>query len=307
MDAKRQPDRTSRRDETEERRPPAYAAMLCTVLAAGCAPLSEHVAEEATPIATEEAVETIAEPENAEAVARLLTNPAVKAAIRDVSQEAALGMLGLADGGQADVRRVSDALVRAVTPSLAAGIGNDLSPAFTGLVRRGTVTAFDEAFSPENVERVRSLGTEIARDAVRTASHEASTVLVPDVVSSVFASADAAAADIDVARLGSAIGRVSRVAAREAMLGANDGLDALTRSDDGLLPTRIERQIERTLTWLRWLAAALGLLLVVMTLSLAWLAYAVGRDRRALAQRDETFALVMQLLREGDATFPRRP
>ncbi|HEX6993262.1 MAG TPA: hypothetical protein VF339_03870 [Gammaproteobacteria bacterium] len=246
-------------------------------------------------------METIAQPQNAEAVARLLRDPAVKAAIRDVSQEAALGMLRLAGDARGDVREFSDNVVRAVAPSLAAGVGNDLSPAFAGMVRRSTGAAFDEALSPENVERVRALGTAMTRDALRTIGDEAATALVPGVVSSLFASADAAAAEIDVARLGSAVGRMSHVAAHEAVLGANEGLRAaLAEGGNRLFLTRIERDVARTLGWLRGLAIALGVLLVVATLSLAWLAYAFGRDRRALAQRDEAFALVMHVLRAAD-------
>jgi len=279
MEAKKQPDRASRRITPHNVVVSAHAAMLCAAatLAGGCASLSQHIAEEATPIAAEEAVETIAEPENAEAVARLLTDPAVKAAIRDVSQEATLGMLGLAGNRQAEVRRLSKDFVRAVSPSLAAGIGSDVSPAFMGMVQRSAQTALDEAFSSENIERVRTLGAGIARDAVRSASTEASTVLVPDVVSSVFASADKAAAEVDVARIERTVGRISRVAAYDAVLGANDGLRVLAQRGNGLLPTDVAEQLERTLRWVRWLAISLGMLLVVATLSLAWLAYTVGK------------------------------
>jgi len=294
-----QPDLPSRRGPPERGRNLVCGAALC-VLGAGCAGLSEHIAEEAAPVATEEAVQTIAEPDNARAVAQLLTDPAVKAAIRDVSREAVRGMLALPGEAGADVRERSDKLVRAVMPSLASGIRRDLSPALAGAVREGTEAAFAEAFSPANLGRARAFGASITEETVHTLSGEAAAVLVPDVVSSLFASADAAAGTLDLARIGNAVGEVSYAAAREAVLGANDGLRGLRQDGDRFFLASVGSEIERTLTRLLWLAAPLGLLLVVATLSLAWLAYAIGRDRLARAQRDEAVGLVMHLLRVSE-------
>jgi len=80
------------------------------------------------------------------------------------------------------------------------------------------------------------------------------------------------------------------------VLGANDGLRALQQDGDRFFLAPVGNEIGRTLSWLPWLVIPLGLLLVVGTLSLAWLAYAVNRDRRALVQRDEAVGLVMQVL-----------
>lgn len=292
MESKEQPDRPRRYIRIG--RTPACATMC--MLAAGCAGLTERIAEEATPIATEEAVETVAQPENAEAVARLLTDPAVKAAIREVSEEAARGMLALGDDALIDARELSDEMVRAVMPAVAGGIRRDLSPMFAGMIRQGTGAAFEEAFSPVNLGRVQAFGTAMTQETVRTLSEETANVLVPGVVSSLFASTDAAASKIDLVRLGNAVGQVSYAAAHDALLGANDSLRMLQQDPDRFFLASVESELERTLSGLRWLAIPFGLLLVVGTLSLAWLAYAVGRDRRALAQRDDAVGLVMHLL-----------
>jgi len=188
--------------------------------------------------------------------------------------------------------------VRAVSPSLAAGIGSDVSPALMEMVRRSTQAAFEEAFSHENVGRMRALGAETARDALRTASEEATNVLVPALVLSLVESIDDA--DIDLARIEHAVGRMSRIAAHEAVLGGNDGLRALADDGDRLVQASLARQLERTLGAIRWLAIALSVLLVVSAVSLAWLAYAVGRDRRARARRDEAVAAVSHLLRASE-------
>lgn len=270
------------------------------MLTAGCAALSERIVEEAAPIATEEVVETVALPENAQSVARLLTDATVKAAIREVSEEAARGMLALAGDGPVDARELSDEMVQAVMPSLASGIRRDLAPLFTGMIRQSTGAAFEEAFSPTNFGRLQSFGAAFTHETVRTLSDEAADVLVPGVVSSLFASTDAAASHIDLERLGNAIGRVSYAAAHDAILGANDSLRTLQRDPDRSFLAPVESEIERTLSWLRWLAIPLGLLLVVGALSLAWLSYAVTRNQRALAQRDDAVELVMHLLRAAE-------
>lgn len=297
METKGQPHLPSRYGRPGRARSPVCGAALSVL--AGCAGLSEHIAEEAAPVATEEAVETIAEPDNARAIARLLTDPAVEAAIRDVSQEVVRGMLTMPGGG-IDVRGRSDEIVRAVMPSLASGIRRDLSPALAELVREGADAALAETFSAANLERARAFGTVVTEDTLHAVSREAASVLVPGVVSSLFASADAAVGRVDLARMENAVGQVSYVAAHEAVLGANDGLRALEQDGDRFFLASVGNEVERTLKRLLWLTVPLGLLLVAATLSLAWLAYAVGRDRRARAQRDAAVELVVHLLRVSE-------
>jgi len=309
----------------------ALAVVLAgaALAAPGCASMSAKVAESATPVAVDKTLDGLLSPQNQDKIRRLLGDPAIAEASRELAEGLTAGVLaGLSDEERvAHVQRLTERFLERVSEVAAESIREDLTPALEHLLRVNVAAAIDTALAPENRRRLDAAAAGITRQVVTTLVQGTSAGIRDDLGPALAATLErdlspalARALRSDLApaleetltqRLAPALARaldqelrpvllgLSRQVAREVILGVDDGLVALDLVDEAhggrsSLWVSFETGLDRGIklgTILAWILAALALILAI------WLWRTSRRVRELEARSQQSEAAFTDLVR----------
>ena len=285
----------------------ALAVVLAgaALAAPGCASMSAKVAESATPVAVDKTLDGLLSPQNQDKIRRLLGDPAIAEASRELSEGLTAGVLaGLSDEERvAHVQRLTERFLERVSEVAAESIREDLTPALEHLLRVNVAAAIDTALAPENRRRLDAAAAGITRQVVTTLVQGTSAGIRDDLGPALAATLErdlspALARALDQELRPVLLG-LSRQVAREDILGVDDGLVALDLVDEAhggrsSLWVSFETGLDRGIklgTILAWILAALALILAI------WLWRTSRRVRELEARSQQSEAAFTDLVR----------
>ncbi len=273
----------------------ALAVVLAgaALAAPGCASMSAKVAESATPVAVDKTLDGLLSPQNQDKIRRLLGDPAIAEASRELAEGLTAGVLaGLSDEERvAHVQRLTERFLERVSEVAAESIREDLTPALEHLLRVNVAAAIDTALAPENRRRLDAAAAGITRQVVTTLVQGTSAGIRDDLGPALARALDQ---ELRPVLLG-----LSRQVAREVILGVDDGLVALDLVDEAhggrsSLWVSFETGLDRGIklgTILAWILAALALILAI------WLWRTSRRVRELEARSQQSEAAFTDLVR----------
>ncbi|MCY1055327.1 hypothetical protein [Nannocystis sp. SCPEA4] len=298
------------------RRPNLRVATLIAFLATSelACITAEGVVRKAVPATLDESVGFLEDPQSQARIQRLLADPQIQAASRELTESLVEGALdGLTDAErQAALREATSRYLGAVAKAAGTSLREDISPALAATVRQ----TLDTALAPKTRQQASALVDQLTRTTVTALTQSAGQGLKQDLGPALrsvleedlgpglahLVRADLAPALREAVRdeLVPVVGIVSREASRQLVLGAADALEELqVKRDLGQLEeslwSRLDHtlhkgiQISQVIAWVLGLALAIVIGLVVRATVLR---------RRIEADRARSERLLLSLVDE---------
>ena len=140
-------------------------ALLCLTGANGCAATVKQAAKDAAPAAVEGAVEEAKQPDTRNDIATVLSDPQIRAATTSLSAAFVAGALdGLSDEQRrAELRRLTDDVVRGVGLAAAKSMRNDIVPLLSKSLADVVDRTLEQALNEHTEQRLEALTAAVAR------------------------------------------------------------------------------------------------------------------------------------------------
>lgn len=261
-------------------------AVVCGGL--GCA-VAEGVTRRAVPAALDEGVAFFEDPESQRRLERLLLDPQVQHAARELSGALVEGMIdGVTDEQrQAALRQASTRYVEAVSAAAARSLRADLGPAAAAAAREAVAEVLQASLSPETRGDMHALAQALTRGTLDAFAESAGRGLRHQVGPAVRAVIEdelgpglktVLARDLAPAlrraiadELTPAFGLIAREATRQIVLGAHDGLEELRFKQrvgqfEAGFWDRLEALLHKGIQLSQIVAWALGVLVLVLAI-----------------------------------------
>jgi hypothetical protein len=141
------------------------AGLLCLTGANGCAATVKQAAKDAAPAAVEGAVEEAKQPDTRNDIATVLADPEIRAATSSLSAAFVAGALdGLSDEQRsAEVRRLTDNVVRGVGLAAARSLRDDIGPLLSKSLADVVDRTLEQALNEHTEQRLEALTAAVAR------------------------------------------------------------------------------------------------------------------------------------------------
>lgn len=217
------------------------------LLAFGCAGTLHESGKQIASGAIEASAEEAEEPDTRKALATVLSDPDVRAAVGDLSTEVTASAVDVLteEVRIARLEATAQRLTAAVTAAMAENLNREAGPALERLVVRTVTRSLSEALGPGTEERLEALAAAAARGAFRGANE----------------AVDGASFDAAVIP----VGAIARQVSKQATLGFQDAVrmeasDPPAKQGEGEVLAALGETADATLSatpWLLWGLAAL--------------------------------------------------
>lgn len=284
---------------------PALLGALLLVMS-GCAGTVRQASREAAPPAVYNSLRAANDPRGVAMINQLMHQPGVQKATHDMGVGIADGMImGLTEEQRAArIRRIAKSYATELTSSLGQSMGRDLSPAVRQLTAAAVDSSLHQALSESNRADAARLATEITRATVSALANELHSSAGPALRDSMREQVGPAIADALGPEFRDALGESARRAAREAVIGAQQGLSEYQSQTPGAPSplARLEGTASKGLKIVQWVAILLTLAVVILGM---WLYKLIMQARRRSAEAKRREAALLVLARAIRATEGR--
>jgi len=140
-------------------------AFACLSGANGCAGTVQQAVKEATPAAVEGAIEGAKQPDTRNDIAAILADPEIRTATSSLSAAFVAGALdGLSDEQRsAELRRLTDAVVRSMGAAGAKALRDDIGPQLSKTLADAVDGALEQTLNEQTERRLEALTAAVAR------------------------------------------------------------------------------------------------------------------------------------------------
>jgi len=250
-------------------------ALLCLGGANGCAATVKQAAKDAAPAAVEGAVEEAKQPDTRNDIATILADPEIRSATSSLSAAFVAGALdGLSDEQRsAELRRLTDGMVRTMGAAAARSLRDDLVPQLSKSLADVVDRTLEQALNEHTEQRLEAMTAAVARGMAK------------GMVDS------------------GALGQLAREVTQQAAFGVDDAVRAAERRESGEPEPQVLAALGTLSEWTRALPllilGGLALTLLGCIAALVWLAARVRHYK----------SLVHEQAVRGPSEYsePRRP
>lgn len=275
----------------------------------GCAG-AEGLTRRAVPAALDSSVEYLEDPEAQKKIQRLLEDPQIQAASRELTSALVEGALDGAtdEERQTRLRGLTTRFIDSVAAAAARNLREDISPALNQAAASAVQRVLATALSPQSRQQAGAMVDEVTRSAVSAMTQSAGRGLRDDLGPALghMIRADLAPAMRDAVRtdLLPVVFLMSREMSRGVVLGAADGLRELDVRNrlgeyEGSLWNRLDLLLHKGIQLSQILAWALGLLVVIFGVLFARAVLLRRRIEAERARSERILLGVMQGLQQG--------
>jgi len=262
----------------------ASVALLCLAGAAGCAATVQQAAKDAAPAAVAGAVEGAKQPDTRDDIATILADPEIRTAASSLSAAVLAGALdGLTDEQRsAELRRLTDAVVRSMGAAAAKSLRDDIAPQLSKVLADAVDRSLEQVLNERTEQRLEALTAAVARGTARGLRE------------SLLDSSGRPAPEWS-----RALGQMARDVTQQAAWGLDDAVRSAERGENGEQQARVLAALGTLSNWTRALplliVGGLGLTVLGCIVALLWLAARVQHYKRAsLAQQQGAPAFLEQ-------------
>lgn len=241
---------------------PALLGLFCLTAAAslGCAGTVQEAAKSAAPAAVEGAVEEAQDPDTRDDIARILADPEIRAASGALTAAIVAGAFdGLTDEERvAELRRMTDGMVRSMGASVARSLRDDVGPQLSEAIAQAVDRSIERALDADTERRLEVMTQAAARGLMKGMGEA---LVDPNGQPS--------------PAWGTLVGQVARDVTRQAAYGLDDAVDRAEQNDGSEPPARVLAalgtltSLTQLLPWL--LLGGMLAFLVLCVLPVAWL------------------------------------
>ena len=247
----------------------ASVALLCLAGATGCAATVQQAAKDAAPAAVEGAVEGAKQPDTRDDIATILADPEIRSAASSLSAAVLAGALdGLTDEQRsAELRRLTDAVVRSMGAAAAKSLRDDIAPQLSKVLADAVDRSLEQVLNEHTEQRLEALTAAVARGTARGLRE------------SLLDSSGRPAPEWS-----RALGQMARDVTQHAALGLDDAVRSAERGENGEQEAPVLAALGTLSSWARALplliVGGLGLTVLGCIAAMLWLAARVQHYKR---------------------------
>ncbi|HKO91466.1 MAG TPA: hypothetical protein VJU61_09960 [Polyangiaceae bacterium] len=253
----------------------AILAFACLTGLSGCAATVQQAAKEATPAAVEGAIEGAKQPDTRNDIATILADPEIRAATSSLSAAFVAGALdGLSDEQRAELRRLTDAVVRGMGAAAAKALRDDIGPQLSKTLADAVDRSLEQTLNEHTEQRLQAMTAAVARGMAQGLGE------------SLFDSSGRPGPEWS-----RAIGLIARDITHQAAFGIDDAVRSAESGDSGEPEPQVLAALGTVASWTRTLPmlilGGLTLALLGCIAALAWLAARLQHYKRESLAREQ--------------------